>query len=107
MFCIRESVPESSIQQNDKPTHKTISPDNHCFLKKERHLRTISEMTTIQLTATHQMWTDYLQLCPYVYNNFARPASTGLNPFQLIFGRFIRNGRQPSGRYRLILQGVL
>ena len=44
-------------------------------------------MTTKQLTATGQMWTNYLKTCTYAYNSFASPALNGSCPSQLIFGR--------------------
>ena len=50
---------------------KTIYPYNHWLLKTERHIRTISEMITKQLTGTGQMRTHYLQTCTYAYTSFA------------------------------------
>ena len=44
-------------------------------------------MIAKQITGTGQIWTNHLQLCTSTYNSFQAPASNGLNPVYLAFGR--------------------
>ena len=54
---------------------KTIAPYNHQSLQAEHGIKSLTHILTKHLTGLGQMWTKYVSLAMFAYNNFNSPKS--------------------------------
>ena len=66
---------------------KVTSPYNHGSSKRERQIRTISEIIMKHLWDKGRMWPLFATTAAYAIYTFASEALSGLSPFQLVFFR--------------------
>ena len=66
---------------------KTIAPYNHQSLQAEHSIKSLTHILTKHLTGLGQMWTKYLSLATFAYNNFNSPNLGNYSPYELMLGR--------------------
>ena len=66
---------------------KMIGPYNHQSLQAEHGIKSLTHILTKHLTGLGQMWTKYLLLATFAYNNFNSLNLGNYRPFELTFGR--------------------
>ena len=66
---------------------KTIVPYNHQSLQGEHRIKSLKHILTKHLTGLGQMWTKYVSLAMFAYNNFSSPNLGNYSPYELTFGR--------------------
>ena len=64
---------------------KVISPYNHGSSKRERQIKTISEIIVTHFWDKGQMWPLFATTAAYAMNTFASEALSGFSLFQLVF----------------------
>ena len=66
---------------------KTIAAYNHQSLQAGHGIKSLTCILTKHLTSLRQMWTKYLSLATFAYNNFNSPNLGNYSPYELTFGR--------------------
>ena len=79
---------------------KTVSPSNHQSLQAEHRIKSLSMILTKHLTNLGQMWPKYLSLATFVYNSFNSPNLVNYSPYELVFGRKLKNATYFRGYTR-------
>ena len=66
---------------------KTVAPYNHQSLQAEHGIKSLSNILTKHLTASGEMWPDYLPFVTLAHNTYNSPNLSNYSPHELVFGR--------------------
>ena len=66
---------------------KTVAPYNHQLLQAEHGIRSLSNILTIHLTKSGDMWIDYLPFATLAHNMYNSLNLSNYSPYELVFRR--------------------
>ena len=66
---------------------KTVAPYNHPSLQAEHGIRSLSNILSKHLTASEEMWPDYLPFATLAYNTYNSLNLSNYSPYELVFGK--------------------
>ena len=66
---------------------KTVAPYNHQSLQAKHGIKSLSNILTMHLAKSGEMWIDYLSFATLAHNTYNSPNLSNYSPCELVFGR--------------------